>query len=120
MDTLSLAQKRNLTLRALLEMGIVAALGYWGYVTGDTAASSIVFLIVFPVVGFGIWGAIDFHQLGKHAEYFRLGEELVISLLAAYGLYAAEAPALALLLAILTIVYHTLVYTSGERLLKEQ
>jgi hypothetical protein len=115
---LTRSQTVNLTLRAVLELSIVLAFGYWGYETGTTEASRIGFLVLFPVVGFGIWGAIDFHQLGKNAEYFRLVQELVISLLAAYGLYLSGQMVFAVSLAALTIVYHVLVYLSGERLLK--
>jgi hypothetical protein len=113
------AQKVNLALRAALELGIVVALGYWGYAAGSSEGTKMGFLVLFPVVGFGIWGAIDFRQVGKNAEYFRLVQELVISFIAAYGLYASGQAMFALSLAALTIVYHALVYATGERLLKK-
>jgi hypothetical protein len=70
-----------------------------------------------PLLGFGLWGAIDFRQAGRFAEPARLGQELVISLLAAAAWYAAGRPAAGAALAALSIVYHALVYASGERLL---
>ena len=109
----------NLVLRAILETGTVVALGYWEYSAGSSEAAKIGFLVLFPVVGFGIWGAIDFRQVGKNAEYYRLVQELLISLIAAYGLYVSEQPPFALSLAALTIVYHALVYFTGERLLNK-
>jgi hypothetical protein len=36
-----------------------------------------------PLVGFGFWGAVDFHQAGRFAEPLRLIQELAISALAA-------------------------------------
>ena len=69
------------------------------------------------MLGFGLWGAIDFRQAGRYAEPLRLTQELAISALAAVALYAAGQPALAIALAALSIVYHGLVYASGARLL---
>jgi hypothetical protein len=76
----------NLALRALMEMGIVLALAYWGYQIGNKTATKILFGIVAPLIGFGIWGAIDFHQAGNMAEPLRLIEEMIISGLAALAL----------------------------------
>ena len=52
------------------------------------------------------------------AESLRLIEELIISGLAALALYVAGQHALGWTLGLLSIVYHTLVYVSGGRLLK--
>lgn len=117
---LTKSQKLNLALRAILEISIVLAFAYWGYTTGNNAASRIIFLVLFPLVGFGVWGAIDFHQVKKNAEYFRLIQELVISFIAAYGLYVSGQTTLSLCMVALTIFYHILVYLSGERLLKKR
>ena len=117
---LTKSQKLNLVLRVILETSIVLALAYWGYATGNNATSRIVFLVLFPLVGFGIWGLIDFHQIKKNAEYFRLAQELIISLVAAYGLYTSGQTMFSLGMAALTVIYHILVYSSGERLLKRR
>ena len=101
-----------------METGIVAAFAYWGYQTGQTLAIKILLAIGAPLVGFGIWGIIDFHQAGRIAESLRLIEELIISGLAALALYAARQPALGWALGVISIVYHALVYMSGGRLLK--
>jgi hypothetical protein len=108
----------NLALRALMEMGIVLALAYWGYQTGSNLGTKILLGIIAPVLGFGFWGVIDFHQAGSMAEPLRLIEELVISWLAAFALFVVGQPALGWTLGLLSIVYHTLVYISGGRLLK--
>ncbi len=108
----------NLPLRVLMEIGVVAALSYWGFHTGSSTAMKIVLEVGAPVVGFGLWGLIDFHQAGRFSEPLRLLQELVISGAAAVALYASGQHVLGLALASLSIVYHALVYASGERLLK--
>ena len=108
----------NLALRAVMETGIVLAFAFWGYETGQSGAAKALLAVGAPVVGFGIWGALDFHRAGTWAEPLRLIEELVISGLAAFALYAAGQPALGMALGALSIVYHALVYLSGARLLE--
>ena len=110
----------NLALRAIMETGIVFAFAYWGYQTGQTTAVKILFAIGAPLLGFGFWGIVDFHQAGRWAEPLRLLEELAISGLAALALYIAGQPILAWIMVGISIVYHILVYASGGRLLKHE
>jgi hypothetical protein len=117
-NPLSTFQLINLVLRVTMETGIMVAFGYWGYHIGSSTWTKILFGMGAALVGFGFWGAVDFHQAGKHAEQLRLIQELIISGLAAVAWYAAGQHALGCALALLSIVYHILVYTSGENLLK--
>jgi hypothetical protein len=110
----------NLALRALMETGIVLALAYWGYQIGKNPVMKISLGILAPLIGFGFWGAVDFHQAGRMAEPLRLIEELLISGLAAFALYKVGEPTLGWAFAALSIIYHVLVYLSGGRLLKTQ
>ena len=110
----------NLALRGVMEAAIVFGLGYWGWKTGTGAWSRIALAILAPTVGFGIWGLIDFRSAGVLAEPLRLIEELVISAIAALGLYVAGQPALGWGLAALSVAHHGLVYLLGERLIKER
>ena len=103
-----------------METGIVLGLGYWGLQTGDSTAARLLLGIGAPVVGFGIWGLVDFHQAGHLAEPLRLIEELIITGLAAAALIVAGQPVLGLGLGILSLAYHALVYVQGERLLKHK
>ena len=109
----------KLTLRAIMELGIVLALAYWGFQAGTNTAGKIALAVVVPVLGFGFWGAVDFHQAGSLSEPLRLLEELIISGLGAIALYTAGQPGLGWALALLSIIYHALVYLSGGRLLKQ-
>ena len=113
---MSPVQKLNLILRVLLEVGVVAALAYWGAHTGESTAAKLLLGIGAPVVGFGFWGAVDFHRF-RHAELLRLAQELAVSGVAAAAWYASGAHGLAIALAGLSIAYHALVYASGARLL---
>jgi hypothetical protein len=107
-----------LALRVTLELGIVAALGYWGAVVGGGTVSKFALAVGAPAVGFGLWGAVDFRDAGRYAERLRLAQELVISGVAAVALYGAGAQALALALALLSVGYHALLYRLGGSLLR--
>ncbi len=109
----------NVALRGIMEAGIVLALGFWGCHTGRTTTMKILLSIIIPLIGFGFWGLVDFHQFGRLSEWLRLLQELVISGLAAFALYSAGQRALCWSLFTLSIVHHALVYLSGERLLKK-
>ncbi len=102
-----------------MEFGIVLAFGYWGYRTGSSPATRILLAVGAPVLIFGFWGLVDFHNAGSNAERLRLFQELVISGLAAAALVVAGAPFFGGALAVISIVHHALVYPLGETLLKQ-
>jgi hypothetical protein len=108
----------NLVLRVAMETGIVLGIGYWGFVTGEGAGAKLLLGVAVPLVTFGFWGLVDFRAAGHAGEWLRLVQELVISGLAALALYAAGRPALAWVLAGISVVHHALVYATGSRLLK--
>lgn len=110
----------NLVLRALMELGIVLGLAFWGYQSGSTVVTRMLLCILAPVAVFSFWGLLDFHQAGRFAEPLRLAQELIISILVAAGLYSVGQPVPAWSLAVLSIIHHTLVYALGEKLLKHQ
>lgn len=115
---MSPSQRRNLALRVLMEVGVVAGFAYWGFHIGEGIAMKCVLGIGAPVLGFGLWGAVDFRGAGRAAEPLRLVQELAISALAALALYATGQHALGVALAALSVVYHALVYLTGEQLLQ--
>ncbi len=111
-------QLTTLILRVTMEIGVVAGFCLWGVHTADTTLTKIALGIGAPLVGFGIWGAVDFHHAGRLAEPLRLVEELVISLSAALALTDAGAPTGGIALAVLSITYHGVVYATGQALLQ--
>lgn len=108
----------NLALRGIMETSIIVALGYWGYQFGKSMGTKIMFGLGVPIIGFGFWGAVDFHQTGKFAEGLRLIQELVISGLAAVALYFSGQQTLGWMLGIISIIHHSLKYMTGEKLIK--
>lgn len=108
----------NVALRALLELGIVVALGYWGYRTGGSTAGRWALALGAPLVGFGFWGLVDFRWAGRPAELLRLVQELAVSGLAAVAWYSTGQHVLGWALAVLSVAYHVLVYLIGDRLLR--
>jgi hypothetical protein len=108
----------NVGLRALLELGIILALGYWGYRTGDKVISKLFLSIAAPALVFGFWSLVDFRRAGRVAELLRLTQELAISAVAALACYLTGAPILGSMLALLSLIHHALIYMSGETLLK--
>ena len=118
----SLSRKQGLilALRAVMETAIVLGLAYWGLQTADGSIAKVVLAVGAPVLLFGFWGLVDFHQAGRAAEPLRLVQELVMTGLVALALWSAGQPLLGLLLAVLSVVYHALVYVTGGRLLKSR
>jgi len=108
----------NLTMRWILEAGIVLAFGFWGYHIGESKSTKVLLSVIAPLVGFGFWGLIDFHQFGRYSEWLRLIQELLISALASAALYVIGAPMLGYALMLFSIIYHITVYLLGQRLLK--
>lgn len=108
----------NLTMRWILEAGIVLAFGLWGYHIGESKSIKLLLSVIVPLLGFGFWGLIDFHQFGRYSEWLRLIQELLISALATVALYVIGAHILGYILMLFSIIYHTTVYLLGERLLK--
>ena len=115
---LSMLKWFNLVLRGLMEVGIIVALGYWGFHTGKNTSVKALLGIGTPVLGFGFWGLVDFHQAGRAAEPLRLFQELIISGFAAIALYTTGQHILGWALGLISVVYHSLVYLAGETLLK--
>ena len=116
---LVLLKRFNLAIRGIMELGIVAALSFWGFHTGRNTLMKIILGVGSPAIVFGFWGLVDFRNAGNKAEYLRLIQELVISGLAAVALYFAGQYILALFLALISVAHHILVYSLGETLLKK-
>lgn len=105
-------------LRGLMELGIVIALGVWGYTTGDGTGMKVFLGVAAPLIGFGFWGLVDFRKVRSLAEPLRLIQELVLTGLAAFAWYSAGAQTWGWSLGLLSIVHHALVYLLGGTLLK--
>ena len=67
--------KLNIILRAIMELGIVLASVYWGLHTGKSESTKIILGISTPILIFGFWGLVDFHNACSIAEILRLLQE---------------------------------------------
>ncbi len=108
----------NVVARAVLEVGIVAALASWGWSVAGSGSLRLALAVLAPLLVFGFWGAVDFRFAGRYAEGLRLVQEMGVTLLAAAALYASAHPLLGELLLTVSVLHHAAVYLLGERLLK--
>ena len=84
-------KQANLLLALLLELGVLAALAYWGFVTGATLPVKIVLGIGAPVVAiiiWSIWGAPRSQRRLQGAWYWLL--RIAFDAAGAVALYVAN------------------------------
>ncbi len=101
----------NLTLSFLLELCILAALGYWGFRVGNGAFMKVVLGLGAPLLAALTWGTFEAPQawIPLHDPWHLL-VALAIFGLAAIALYAAGKPTLALIFAFLVVINQILMY----------
>ncbi len=101
----------NLALSFLLELGMLAAFGYWGYHASDTIWIEIVLGSILPVAAASIWGVF---MAPKAKIPLRQIPHLLLALvlfgLATTALFASNQPAVALVFGILVVLNQTLTY----------
>ena len=100
----------NATLAFLLELAMIASLGYWGYQSNDNALLKGLLAIGLPLIAIVIW-ALYFAPKAARRLAIVPGALLSLGLflLAALALYSANQPAAAMVLAVLAIVNRILV-----------
>jgi hypothetical protein len=101
-----------------MEAGVVLGLGYWGYHTGGSTGMRFLLAIGAPALVFGFWGFVDFRWMGRTAEGVRLLQELVITAAVGYALISTGQYVLGWGMIGISVVYHTLVYLLGDRLVE--
>jgi hypothetical protein len=99
----------NLTLSFLLELGMLAAFGYWGYQAGSSFWVSVLLGVLLPVVAAVIWAVF----MAPKARYpltrpWHVLLALVLFGLATAGLFAAGQTALAITFGALVILNQVL------------
>jgi hypothetical protein len=112
---MDLLKNINLALAFLLELCMLAALGYWGFTLDQGLAIRLIAGLGLPVLAAIVWGVFmaprASHRLQGPA-YLILG--LVIFGLAIAALYAAGRPGLALAFAIVYLINLVLRYAWGQ------
>lgn len=117
----------NLALRFLLEVAALVAIGYWGF---SQHAGILRFIIGLggPLLAAVLWGTFavpdDPSRSGKAPVpvpgVLRLALELTLFGVAAWALYDAGSPVIALLLAVLTAVHYALSYDRVAWLIRQK
>ena len=99
----------NLALRFLLELGILAALAYWGFHTIRGTIPKILVGVGGPVLAAVVWGTFLSPKASVQlAAPWKLILEIVVFAVAIVALYAADQHGLALLFALLAVLSRTL------------
>ena len=107
-------QALNYTVRFLLELCALAALGYWGFVTGQGVATKWLLGLGAPLLAAVAWGAFVAPKARWPArEPWRLLVEILVFGAASAGLWAAGQPLLAVVLAVVYIVNRFWLVRSG-------
>ena len=105
----------NLALRFLLELCALAALGYWGFQTGDTLLVKIVLAAGAPLLMAIVWGAFIAPRAPVPVPtWLWLVLQVAVFGSAAAGLVAAGQRTLAVILVVVVLINSALLYYVGE------
>lgn len=109
-------QYANMGLAFALELGVVAALGYFGFVIGRNRFAKIALGLVLPALAIVIWGMFGSPQ----ADWRLSGFWFVLLQIAWFGsavvaLYAARKRGLGFAFALIFVLNTVLAYTWGQQ-----
>lgn len=112
---LATLKNANLGLAFLLELGVLAALAFWGFSTGSGTLAKIILGIGLPVVAIAIWALFGAPQATWHLNgIWRLILQIIFFGSAAVALYAAGQRVWGIVFALLFVVNTTLLYAWGQ------
>ena len=107
---LTIIKNANLALAFLLELGVLAALGYWGFQTGQGTIAKFGLGIGAPVLAVVVWWLFGAPQAMWHLNgIFRLLLEVIFFGSAAVALYTAGQHKLGVAFALLFVLNTVLV-----------
>jgi len=102
---LTIIKSANLALAFFLELGVLAALGYWGFQTGQGTIASIALGIGAPALAVVVWWLFGAPKAKWHLNgVFRLLLEVIFFGSAAVALYAAGQHVLGVAFALVIIL----------------
>ena len=108
---LTTIKNANLGLAFLLELGVLAALAFWGFQTGSGAFAKIILGIGAPVLAIVVWALFGSPQATWHLNgIWRLLLQIVFFGSAAVALYTADQRVLGIIFALLFVLNTTLIY----------
>ncbi len=105
----------NLALAFLLELGVLVALGYWGFQTGQGTIAQIALGIGVPVIAIAVWAVFGAPRSARRLR----GPWLLLLRVAFFGagavaLYAAGQQSLGIAFALVAAINLILVYAWGQ------
>jgi Protein of unknown function (DUF2568) len=113
--SLTTIKNANLALAFLLELGVLAALGFWGFHTGSGVLAKIGLGIGLPALAVVVWALFGSPQATWHLNgIWRLMLQIVFFGSAAVALYAASQHVLGVVFALLFVINTILVYVWGQ------
>lgn len=105
----------NLILRFLLELGVVAGLGYWGFGSGTSVMLKVALGVGVPVVAVVVWGMFGAPRstMALHGSMHLLLEVLLFGS-AAVALWASGRPSLAVAFGVTVAINRVLMSVWGQ------
>jgi len=101
----------NLALAFLLELAVLAALGYWGFSTGEGTVARIGLGVGIPIVAVIVWAIFGAPRSTRRLQGFGL---LILRVIffgsAVVALLAASQPLLGIVFALICVVNLALIY----------
>lgn len=108
---LTMLKNANLALAFLLELGVLAALGFWGFHSGSETVAKVVLGFGLPLAAIVVWGLFGSPKAMWHLNgLWRLLLQIVFFGSAAVALFAAGQRVLGVVFALLFMLNTTLVY----------
>lgn len=112
---LMVIKNANLALAFLLELGVLVALGYWGFHTGTGTIAKIVLGIGAPLVAVVVWGLLGAPRSAWQLQgLWYLALSMVWFGSAALGLFVAGQRNQGIAFALIFVVNQVLVYALGK------
>ncbi len=112
---LTIIKNANLALSFFLELGVLAALGFWGFQTGQGTIARIALGIGVPAVAVIVWALFGSPQATWHLDgIFRLILEVIFFGSAAVALFAAGQHVLGATFALLFVLNTVLAAAFGQ------
>ena len=104
-------KQANLALSFLLELGLMAAFGFWGFQTGTTTIAKIGLCVLAVLMFVLIWGIFMAPRSSRRLQMpWFLILELVLFSLGVWALYSTGMQSLALTLGLLFVINQIILY----------
>ncbi|GHO48133.1 YrdB family protein [Ktedonospora formicarum] len=113
---MAIIKNSNLALAFFLELGVLVAWGYWGFVVGPNLPFKLLFGIGMPVLAIVVWALFGAPTAQWHLNgIWRIVLGIIFFGSAALALYLAKQPAWGLAFALVFVLNWGLGYAFGQQ-----